>query len=55
MSELQGQGLAINVNDLTFAYKKDQTHSPVLQHINLQLIPGARCVLIGPNGSGESE
>mmetsp|Transcript_22190 Transcript_22190/g.33870 ORF Transcript_22190/g.33870 Transcript_22190/m.33870 type:complete len:340 (-) Transcript_22190:64-1083(-) len=42
---------AIEVKDLTYAYGKNP---PVLQHLNLELATGSRCLLIGANGSGKS-
>lgn len=41
----------INVNNLTFSYPGQ---TPVLQNLNMQLAPGARCLLIGANGAGKS-
>jgi ABC-type Mn2+/Zn2+ transport system ATPase subunit len=39
----------IQVKDLTFGYQKTQ---PILQHIDIHLTAGDRCLLVGPNGSG---
>mmetsp|Transcript_7411 Transcript_7411/g.12465 ORF Transcript_7411/g.12465 Transcript_7411/m.12465 type:complete len:324 (+) Transcript_7411:81-1052(+) len=44
--------LHVNVDNLTFAYPN--TTKPVLKDLNVQLAPGARCLLIGANGSGKS-
>jgi CCR4-NOT complex subunit CAF16 len=44
--------LHVNVDNLTFAYPN--TTKPVLKNLNVQLAPGARCLLIGANGSGKS-
>eukprot|EP01035_Chromulina_nebulosa_P022830 gene22830-29567_t len=45
------QPLPIDINDLTFAYPGRE---PVLRSLNMQLSPGARCLLIGANGAGKS-
>lgn len=44
--------LHVNVNNLTFAYPNNP--KPVLKDLNVQLAPGARCLLVGANGSGKS-
>lgn len=43
--------LHVNVQNLTFSYPNGRE---VLKNLNLQLAPGARCLLIGANGSGKS-
>ena len=43
---------AVAVNDLTFTYPGART--PVFQGISLALLPGARCLLLGANGTGKS-
>jgi CCR4-NOT complex subunit CAF16 len=42
----------VNVDNLTFSYPNSS--KPVLKDLNVQLAPGARCLLIGANGSGKS-
>jgi len=42
---------SVDVNDLVFAYPG---RPPVLQGLNMQLAPGARCLLVGANGAGKS-
>lgn len=42
----------VSVNNLTFTYPN--ATSPVLNNLDVQLAPGARCLLIGANGSGKS-
>lgn len=42
----------VNVDNLTFSYPNSSR--PVLKDLNVQLAPGARCLLIGANGSGKS-
>jgi len=43
--------LAVDVNGLTFGYKKGHT---VLNNIMLSLPKGSRCLLVGANGSGKT-
>lgn len=43
--------LHVNVDNLTFGYPNCK---PVLKNLNVQLAPGARCLLIGANGAGKS-
>ncbi|SGY26056.1 BQ5605_C018g08694 [Microbotryum silenes-dioicae] len=47
--------LAIHVEDLRFAYRPVDAPElePVLEHVNLNLPKGARCILVGANGAGE--
>lgn len=45
------QPLDVNIVDLTFSYPGRE---PVLRNLNLQLTNGARCLLVGANGSGKS-
>ncbi|KDN44918.1 hypothetical protein K437DRAFT_268571 [Tilletiaria anomala UBC 951] len=47
-----GQPFAVSVPDLTFSYSPDGP--PALTHVNLSLVRGSRCLLIGANGSGKS-
>ena len=49
--EQSGEPLHIEVKNLTFAYPGRE---PVLRNLNMQLTNGARCLLIGANGSGKS-
>ena len=44
---------AVEVTDLTFSYDSDPDNV-ILQHLNLTLPTGSRCLLIGCNGSGKS-
>ncbi|GAA5980742.1 hypothetical protein JCM11641_000189 [Rhodosporidiobolus odoratus] len=47
--------LAIQLNDLTFAYKAlDRPPKPVLEGVNLELPHGSRCIIMGANGAGKS-
>lgn len=41
---------AIDCQDLTFAWKDGE--DPVLEDINLNLVKGDRCLLLGANGGG---
>jgi len=43
--------LDVDIKNLTFSYPGRE---PVLRNLNLQLTNGARCLLIGANGSGKS-
>jgi len=48
-------GLAVNVQNLTFRYSGLYEESPVVLHdVSLQLKPGCRCLLLGANGAGKS-
>lgn len=42
----------ISIQDLTFQYKG--ADKPALQHLEMKLTAGERCLLVGPNGSGKS-
>jgi CCR4-NOT complex subunit CAF16 len=42
---------SVDINELVFSYPG---MPPVLQGLNMQLAPGARCLLIGANGAGKS-
>ena len=44
---------AIEVDDLTFTYDQ-KSGTFILNHLNLELKTGSRCLLIGANGSGKS-
>jgi CCR4-NOT complex subunit CAF16 len=44
---------AVEVDDLTFTYDA-KSGDVILNHLNLQLKTGSRCLLIGANGSGKS-
>jgi manganese/zinc/iron transport system ATP- binding protein len=46
----EGSGLAIEVNDLTVAYRD----KPVLWDIDLAVPPGLLLAIVGPNGAGKS-
>lgn len=48
----QGEHLAVEVSDLTFTF--NPAIPPSLQHCNLHLKRGSRCLLIGANGAGKS-
>lgn len=43
--------LPIDIRNLTFAYPGKE---PVLRNLEMQMSPGARCLLIGANGAGKS-
>lgn len=47
-----GETLAVQVSDLTFTFNPDMP--PALEHCNLSLKRGSRCLLIGANGAGKS-
>ncbi|CEQ40024.1 SPOSA6832_01604 [Sporobolomyces salmonicolor] len=47
--------LAIEVNNLEFAYPQlNAAPRPVLDHVDLNLPRGSRCILVGANGAGKS-
>lgn len=49
--------LALQVEELEFAYAQIAVAGkgpPVLQGVNINLPYGARCILVGANGAGES-
>ncbi|GAA5912453.1 hypothetical protein JCM5296_004399 [Sporobolomyces johnsonii] len=47
--------LAIQVNNLEFAYPQlNAAPRPVLDHVDLNLPRGSRCILVGANGAGKS-
>lgn len=48
----EGENLAVEVSDLTFTFNPDIP--PSLEHCNLHLKRGSRCLLIGANGAGKS-
>ncbi len=48
----EGEALAVEVSDLTFTFNPDIP--PSLEHCNLHLKRGSRCLLIGANGAGKS-
>lgn len=50
-STTEREELSIDVRSLTFAYPG---HPSVLKDFNMQLAGGARCLLVGANGSGKS-
>lgn len=46
---------AISINDLNFCYPNGYiAMPPVLQHVDLNLKPGSRCLLLGSNGAGKT-
>lgn len=47
-----GETLAVEVSDLTFTF--NPAIPPSLEHCNLHLKRGSRCLLIGANGAGKS-
>lgn len=51
VEEAEKEPLHINVTDLTFSYPGCKA---TLKNLNMQLTDGARCLLIGANGSGKS-
>lgn len=48
------QGLTINSVSFAYPSKKKQTQRLALNKINLQITPGQRVALLGPNGCGKS-
>jgi ATP-binding cassette subfamily B protein len=42
---------ALEVDDVSFRYA---TGPPVLEHVSLRVVPGARLALVGPTGAGKS-
>lgn len=48
---------AVDINNLTFEYPSsipDADARKVLRNLNMKLVPGSRCLLIGANGAGKS-
>ncbi|SNX85069.1 related to ATP-binding cassette (ABC) transporter [Melanopsichium pennsylvanicum] len=52
LSLADGEQLAVEVSDLTFRFRPDLPAS--LEHCNIHLKRGSRCLLIGANGAGKS-
>mmetsp|Transcript_12044 Transcript_12044/g.18005 ORF Transcript_12044/g.18005 Transcript_12044/m.18005 type:complete len:81 (+) Transcript_12044:62-304(+) len=48
----QKSGIALTVKNLDFKY--DSAEEATLKGINMELPKGARCLLLGKNGSGKS-
>lgn len=46
------KSLAISVDNLTYGYGEEIN---ILEHLNLHLEEGSRCLLVGANGTGKNE
>ncbi|KAL8871905.1 MAG: hypothetical protein Q9174_002365 [Haloplaca sp. 1 TL-2023] len=52
-SSPSGRGIGIQVSNVHFAYP-NRSLVPILQALNMQILPGQFCALVGPSGAGKS-
>ncbi|KAL8971552.1 MAG: hypothetical protein Q9183_001000 [Haloplaca sp. 2 TL-2023] len=53
-SSHSGRGIGIRVSNVYFAYPNNRPHVPILQALDMQILPGQFCALVGPSGAGKS-